>query len=77
MVEFDDFRNLIEETYKEMNKDMSIRIDPPKDIDKFHMLVAIDTYFVLKQERIAQNLINDMFMDYEDEEEDWDDFFKR
>lgn len=73
MLEFDDFRDFIEETYKEMNKEMSIRIDPPKDIDKFHMFVAIDAYFVLKQEQIAQNLINDMFMGYED----WDDFFKR
>lgn len=77
MLEFDDFRDFIEEAYKEMNKEMSIRIVPPKDIDKFHMFVAIDAYFVLKQKQIAQNLISDMFMDYEDEEEDWDDFFKR
>ena len=74
MIDFEDFRETLDATYEAMNKDLLIRIDPPNDTDKFHMLVAIESYFALKQDQIAQSIITDMFMDYEDE--DWDDMVR-
>lgn len=76
MIDFEDFRETLDATYEAMNKDLLIRIDPPNDTDKLHMMVAIESYFALMQDQIAQSIITNMFMDYEDEDEDWDDMLR-
>jgi len=47
---FEDFRNLMDALYEEFNNESSIRIAAPTDLEKFHMFMAIEAYFLLLSE---------------------------
>lgn len=66
-MDFEDFRDLMDALYADFNSESSIRIEPPTDEEKFHMLMAIETYFLLLDEET-----NDFFSgDHWDEMVDW------
>ena len=44
---FEDFRDLMDALYEDFNRESSIRIAAPTDQEKFHMLMAIEAYFLL------------------------------
>ncbi len=46
-MDFDDFRDLMDALYEDFNSESSIRIAAPTDQEKFHMLMAIEAYFLL------------------------------
>ena len=52
-MDFEDFRDLMEMLYEEFNSESSIRIEAPTDQEKFHMLMAIETYFLLLGEEVT------------------------
>lgn len=44
---FEDFRDLMDALYEDFNSESSIRIAAPSDLEKFHMFMAIEAYFLL------------------------------
>jgi hypothetical protein len=50
-MDFEEFRDLMDMLYEEFNSESSIRIEAPTDQEKFHMLMAIEAYFLLLEEK--------------------------
>lgn len=50
-MDFEEFRDLMEMLYEEFNSESSIRIEVPTDQEKFHMLMALEAYFLLLEEK--------------------------
>lgn len=50
-MDFEEFRDLMEMLYEEFNSQYSIRVAPPTDVEKLHMLMAIEAYFLLLEEK--------------------------
>lgn len=66
-MDFGDFRELMEALYEEFNNEFSVRIEAPADIEKFHMLMAIEAYFLLMGEEATDFYAGDHW----DEMLDW------
>jgi hypothetical protein len=56
---FEDFRDLMDTLYEDFNSESSIRITPPTDQEKFHMLMAIEAYFLLLEEEATDFFARD------------------
>lgn len=52
---FEDFRDLMDVLYEAFNSKSSIRIAAPTDQEKFHMFMAIETYFLLLDEEKTED----------------------
>ena len=58
-MDFKDFRDLMDALYEDYNRESSIRIATPTDEEKFHMLMAIETYFLLLGEESTDFYVGD------------------
>ena len=58
-MDFEDFRDLMDALYEDFNNESSIRIEAPTDQEKFHMLMAIEAYFLLLGEEATDFFAGD------------------
>ncbi len=58
-MDFKDFRDLMDALYEDFNNESPIRIAAPTDEEKFHMLMAIEAYFLLLGEEATEFYVGD------------------
>lgn len=76
-IEFSEFRDEINERYRQYNEGADVRLEVPSDQDKLHMLIAVDSYLNVIEQKMLEMEMEDNEQDDAETDIDWDEFFRK